>query len=69
VSLADLELRIADAIEDGTLSGDDRELFKSLRDILRDARRSSDVALVRRNIIVLQSGSAVGEPADDDPLT
>ena len=68
VSLADLELRIADSIEDGALSADERELFETLRDILRDARRSSDVALVRRNIIVLQSGSAGADADRDDSL-
>lgn len=69
VTLAELELRIADTLEDDTLQADEREVFETLRGILRDARRSSDVTLLRRNIIVLQSGG-VAAPATPhgDPL-
>lgn len=58
VTLAEFELRIADTLEDDTLEAEDREVFETLRGILRDARRSSDVSLQRRSIIVLQSGGA-----------
>jgi hypothetical protein len=56
VTLAEFELRIADTLEDDTVQPEDREVFEMLRGILRDARRSRDVSLLRRNIIVLQSG-------------
>lgn len=55
LSVADLELRVTDALDDTTLPPADRECFEGLRAILRDARRNDDVALLRRNIIVLQS--------------
>ena len=54
-SVAELELNIQDALDDRDLPGEDRLVFEAIRDILRDARRSKDVALVRRNIIVLES--------------
>ena len=53
-SPAALELRIEDALEDPTLSAPDRETFEAIYDILKTARRSGDVALLRRNIIVLE---------------
>lgn len=53
-SVADLELRISDALDDEALSADDRAVFAAVRAILRDARHAQDVALLRRNIIVLQ---------------
>jgi hypothetical protein len=66
VTLAEFELRIADALEDDTLPPEDRDAFETLRGILRDARRSSDVALLRRNIIVLQSGGHAAQAAPRD---
>ena len=53
-SPAALELRIEDALEDRDLSLADRETFASVLDILKTARRSGDVVLLRRNIIVLE---------------
>jgi hypothetical protein len=52
-----LELRIEDALEDAGLSPADRETFDAILDILRTARRSGDVAVLRRNIIVLEGRS------------
>jgi hypothetical protein len=52
-TVADLELSINDALDDPSLSGDDRAVFDSIRGILRDARQAPDVALLRRSIIVL----------------
>jgi hypothetical protein len=49
-----LELRIEDALEDPGLSPADRETFEAILEILRTARRSGDVAILRRNIIVLE---------------
>ena len=49
-----LELRIEDALEDPGLSPGDRSIFEAILDILKTARRSGDVAVLRRNIIVLE---------------
>jgi len=54
-SIADLELTLQDALEDDDLTGDDRAVFETIVGILKDARRSRDVTLHRRNIIVLES--------------
>lgn len=53
-SVADLELMLDDALDDPQTAAKDRQLFESVRDILREARRSSDVTLLRRSIIVLE---------------
>lgn len=53
-TIADLELSISDALDDPALSTDDRAVFDSLRGILREARQATDVALLRRSIIVLE---------------
>jgi hypothetical protein len=52
-----LELRIEDALEDPGLSPADRETFEAILEILKTARRSGDVAVLRRNIIVLEGRS------------
>jgi len=57
-TIPQLELVIADALEDPRLSGEDRVIFESIRDILRDARRSDRVALQSRSIIVIESRRA-----------
>jgi len=51
---AALELRIEDALEDPELTPPDRLVFEAILEILKTARRSGDVALLRRNIIVLE---------------
>jgi len=58
-TIADFELLLYDAIDDPTLAPDDRKVFEGITQILRDARRSSDVTLRRRSIIMLES---VGRP-------
>ena len=55
LSPAQLELTIEDAIAERGLSPLDRKIFKSIADILRSARRSTDVTLQQRNIIVIES--------------
>jgi hypothetical protein len=55
MSIADIELMLDDALEDTELKPDDRRVYESLRLILKDARRSSQVSLLRQNIIVLES--------------
>lgn len=53
-TISDLELSISDALDDPSLHHEDRAVFDSIRGILREARQSSEVALLRRTIIVLQ---------------
>jgi hypothetical protein len=52
---ARLELVIRDVLDDHDLPPADAEIFESIADILRSARRSGDVRLQQRNIIVLES--------------
>ena len=52
---ADFELMIADALDDRRLSRSDQAIFRSIEQILRAARRSKDVTLRQRSIIVLES--------------
>jgi hypothetical protein len=54
-TIAELELTIADAIDDHRLSRADQAMFKAIEGILRAARRSKDVTLQQRSIIVLES--------------
>ena len=54
-TIAELELTLNDALEEASLPDDDRELFEAIVRILKDARRSGDVLVHRRNIIVLES--------------
>jgi hypothetical protein len=54
-TIAALELSIADTLEAGELSGDDRAVFEAIAEILRTARRSADITLLQRNIIVLEA--------------
>ena len=56
-TIADLELALHDALEDPQLPDDDREVFQAIVGILKDARRSRDVTLHRRSIIVLESNA------------
>ena len=49
-----VELRIEDALEDTELSPADRAEFAAILEILKTARRSGDVTVLRRNIIVLE---------------
>lgn len=52
-SASHIELRLADAMADPSLSGEDRAIFEELAEILRRARRDSESALEQRNILVL----------------
>jgi hypothetical protein len=54
-TIADLELLIADALEDPRLTDSDRGVFSAVLEILRTARRSNDVSLLQRNVIVLET--------------
>ena len=55
MTIARLELRIQDALEDKELPPEDARIFKSIEEILKTARRSGDVTLQQRHIIVLES--------------
>ena len=57
-TVAEFELRLHDALDDATLDHADREACEAMRLILRDARRSNDLALAMRNIIVVESRPA-----------
>ena len=50
-----LELLIKDALEDRDLPAADREIFHAIADILKTARRSDRVAVLQRNVIVLET--------------
>lgn len=52
---AGLELMIDDALEDKRLSRADRNIFKAISGLLRDARRSTSVTLLQRQIIVIET--------------
>lgn len=62
-TIADLELHIQDALDDRSLPQADRDVFESIRGILRSARRSDTVALRQRNVIVLESRSSTAHRA------
>jgi hypothetical protein len=51
-TISELELQLQDLLEDPELSAPDRRTFEQISGILREARRSSTVAVRRRNIIV-----------------
>jgi hypothetical protein len=55
MTIARLELRIQDALEDHALPAEDARIFKSIEEILKTARRSGNVTLQQRHIIVLES--------------
>lgn len=55
---AAIELLIADALDDRQLKGPDRAVFEAIAGILKTARRSGDVRLSQRNIIVLEGTRA-----------
>jgi hypothetical protein len=55
MTAARLELRIEDALEDLRLSPADRRVFDAIRSILKEARRSGEVTLSQRHILVLES--------------
>jgi hypothetical protein len=57
-TIAELELTLQDALDDPALAGEDRAVFQAIVTILKDARRSRNVSLHRRNIIVLESNGA-----------
>jgi len=68
VTPASLELRLNDALDDQHLPAGDREIFRAIADILRDARRSADVVLKQSNIIMLEARRrTTPKPAAPEP--
>ena len=55
MTLADVELLLDDALDDARLTGDERRVYRRVSEILKDARRSTHVALSQQHIIVLES--------------
>jgi hypothetical protein len=55
ITIATLELKVRDALDDRKLSVEDRRIFQSLHEVLRAARTGEDVVLHERKIIVLES--------------
>ena len=55
MTIAGLELVIEDALEDAALPLADRQVFETIRTILKTARRSQDVLLLQKNVIVLET--------------
>jgi hypothetical protein len=54
-TIADLELLVFDALDDSHLPAADRRIFEGIGSILREARRSNDVSLQQRSIIVIET--------------
>lgn len=53
LTVEQFELRVRDALDDGSVAGEDRELFASLARVLRDARLAMNVTL--RRIVLLRA--------------
>jgi hypothetical protein len=62
-TIAEIELMLYDALDDPDLPNEDRKVFEAIATILKDARRSSDVQLINRSIIVLESSNGSRRPA------
>jgi hypothetical protein len=54
-TIAALELLIRDSLEDADLPEADRRIFDAIDGILHTARRSDRVAMLQRNVIVLET--------------
>ncbi len=54
-AIAQLELDIRDLLERGRIGRSERPTFEAVADILRDARRSEEIEIAERSIIVLES--------------
>jgi hypothetical protein len=64
LSVAQLELRLGDALADSGLTGTDRTVFEELAAILRTARRAGGASVEQRSIIVLRSEPGRPEPVE-----
>jgi hypothetical protein len=66
-TIAGLELLISDALDEHRLSRDDQAIFQAIADILRNARRSDDLTVLQRNVIVLETRRGRHAPAASAP--
>lgn len=55
MTVATLELKVRDALDDKKLSVEDRRIFQSVHEVLKAARTAGGVAMHERRIIVLES--------------
>jgi hypothetical protein len=55
ITVATLELKVRDALDDKKLSVEDRRIFQSVHEVLKAARTGEEVVLHERKIIVLES--------------
>lgn len=55
LTVAGLELRIQDALEDRKLSDEDRSILDAIKGLLESGRRAGQVTVHQRNIIVFES--------------
>ena len=55
LSVAQFELKLWDALSDGSLAEDDRDTFELLGQILRETRRRGEHAIEEQRIIVLRA--------------
>jgi len=55
ITIATLELKVRDALDDRNLSAEDHRIFQSVGEVLRAARTGGEVVLHERKIIVLES--------------
>jgi hypothetical protein len=62
-TIAGLELTIADALDDPDLARADRPIFASIGEILKSARRSKNMVLLQRSIILLEARRAPARTA------
>jgi hypothetical protein len=67
-TVAGLELLISDALDERRLSRADQAVFEAIADILRNARRSTNLAVLQRNIIVLETRRGRATRAASQPL-
>lgn len=54
---ARLELMVQDALDEHELPEEDRQVFESIRDMLKEARRSASVNLRQQHIMLLELGT------------
>lgn len=66
-TIPELELQLQDLLEDPELTVQDRRIFEQISHLLRDARRSTAVAVRRRNIIVFDTAHAARPRASTAP--
>jgi hypothetical protein len=54
LTIPQLELRVRDVLNDGALTAEHRKIFEQLADILGNIRRTSDIEMRQRSIVVME---------------